>query len=283
MNEASLDRLVDLVSARLDEDLSLHALSTWSGVSPHHLHREFKRHTGDTPAKFIARARLQRAAEMLVLQQAQVVEVALAVGYRDHATFSRAFRRFHSVSPLDYREQGRALSLGHPPGHRRTPHSYEGFQLSDMRLVHTRDLHIAYLRHVGPYEGVPDTLWADLTAALPSAALGAFIGIGLDPPERTPADELRFDAGVVLRQSVRVTPPVAQRDIPARRWVATLHAGAFSTLPHAYQQMLDRVGRSRDYRLDDGAPLEVYHSRVMASERALNTTEIYLPVVETRR
>lgn len=64
------------------------------------LGRKLKRVTGESPALFMRRLRLERAKEHLENgTYASVQEVALAVGFRDASYFSRVFRKAHGASP----------------------------------------------------------------------------------------------------------------------------------------------------------------------------------------
>jgi AraC family transcriptional regulator len=52
------------------------------------------------------RLRLSRAAIMLLLSDASVLDIALSCGFQSHEVFSRAFRKRFGDSPSDYRRRG---------------------------------------------------------------------------------------------------------------------------------------------------------------------------------
>jgi AraC family transcriptional regulator of adaptative response / methylphosphotriester-DNA alkyltransferase methyltransferase len=58
---------------------------------------------GDTFRSYLARLRMERAAELLTQTSAPVREIAHRVGYRQSAQFAKAFRRFSGVTPVQYR------------------------------------------------------------------------------------------------------------------------------------------------------------------------------------
>jgi AraC family transcriptional regulator len=88
---------------QLDADLSLGALARVAGVSPFQFHRTFSAVVGETPKRFAARLRVERAACALVTASDPLIEIALNCGFKNPETFSRAFRRAYGMSPREYR------------------------------------------------------------------------------------------------------------------------------------------------------------------------------------
>ncbi len=74
-------------------------------VSPRHLCRLFAQFTGDSPAAYIARTRLEWARSLLVRTDRPVKEIAASVGYPDVHYFTRAFTRHFGCPPARYRRR----------------------------------------------------------------------------------------------------------------------------------------------------------------------------------
>jgi AraC-like DNA-binding protein len=70
-------------------------------------HRQFHRlavqSTGETPAAYRRRLRLDRGAALLLGERATVLEVALETGWQTHESFTRAFRARFGVTPSRFR------------------------------------------------------------------------------------------------------------------------------------------------------------------------------------
>ena len=64
-------------------------------LSPFHLQRIFKSTMGETPAAYLRRTRLDRAAMNLQMSSEPITAIALNAGYQSHEAFIRAFH--HSV------------------------------------------------------------------------------------------------------------------------------------------------------------------------------------------
>jgi transcriptional regulator GlxA family with amidase domain len=96
------------VEAALDDDLTLASMAREAGYSPFHFHRRFAARLGETPAKHVARMRLERAAYLVAVTDAPLTDIGLAVGFQNHETFARAFRRRFGRAPSQYRRDAYA-------------------------------------------------------------------------------------------------------------------------------------------------------------------------------
>ena len=92
-----------------DETLSLAAVAHSIATSRRQLQRVF----GERQTSFrreLQRVRMARAAELLRDDAMPVGAVARAVGYRQPAQFSKAFRRHHGLPPSELRGAPRSLA-----------------------------------------------------------------------------------------------------------------------------------------------------------------------------
>ncbi len=108
VQERRLRQVVDMIE--LEPSCSIRDLALKVSLSPAHLQRLFKQHTGTQLGSVVAERRLQKAAELLTLSNLSIKEIAHAVGYRHHSSFVRAFERRFAQAPKRYR--GRAETAG---------------------------------------------------------------------------------------------------------------------------------------------------------------------------
>ncbi len=88
----------------------LSALARRVGMNPTKLCALFKLRFGESVFDFVRRRRLEHAHDLLTRSGLQVCQVAMAVGYRHHSTFTAAFTRHFGVAPK--RAQHGALTDG---------------------------------------------------------------------------------------------------------------------------------------------------------------------------
>jgi AraC family transcriptional regulator len=103
MPKARLNRLLEYISAKLDEDLSLQALAEIAGMNYYYFARLFKQSMGLSPHRYILKQRIERAKELLRISGMTVLEASVRTGFVDQAHFAKVFRRVVGVRPTQYR------------------------------------------------------------------------------------------------------------------------------------------------------------------------------------
>ena len=102
-------RAMAFVAARLDEQpaepLALGDIARAAFVTPEHLCRLFKSHTGHTPAETVRLLRLDRAAVLLARTNYPVGEIAMLCGFPSQFHFARRFKEAFSRTPSDLRRE----------------------------------------------------------------------------------------------------------------------------------------------------------------------------------
>lgn len=97
-----LRRITDYVEANIDNDIPVASLAKLIGVSEGHFHRSFRKTTGKTVLHFVTARRVNRAMELLITN-ATVLDVALAVGFQSASHFARVFKSVVGTTPSEYR------------------------------------------------------------------------------------------------------------------------------------------------------------------------------------
>jgi transcriptional regulator GlxA family with amidase domain len=102
----SSDRFAELpawILCNLNQDLSVEALSQKACMSPRNFSRLFKAAFGETPAEFVARARVSEARKRLLIPRNSIESVASSLGFKSADVFSRTFERMVGIRPSTYR------------------------------------------------------------------------------------------------------------------------------------------------------------------------------------
>lgn len=91
------------IQHNLYTNLSLEELATLCHLSLSSFKRKFSEVFGESPKKYIAKKKVEKAASMLRSNNQRVSEIAYQVGFDSLATFSRNFTSVYGQSPSDYR------------------------------------------------------------------------------------------------------------------------------------------------------------------------------------
>ena len=98
----AVQRMQDYIAAHLEDTVGLSDLATVSLFSPWHSHRLFQEYTGLTPASYIRRLRLAKAALRLKNENVHIIDVAFDLGFGSVDGFTRAFFREFGMCPSEY-------------------------------------------------------------------------------------------------------------------------------------------------------------------------------------
>lgn len=107
-----LMRARDYLDSSLGEAVDLASAARVACLSPFHFLRSFKAAFGLTPHRYLTRARIERACELLLSTDRPVTEICFAVGFESLGSFSSLFRRWAGISPSRYRSRGGGAGAG---------------------------------------------------------------------------------------------------------------------------------------------------------------------------
>lgn len=312
---ARINRAMDYVEEHLGEPLTVADVAAAAWFSPFHFHRIFTSLVGETLGEYIQRVRLDRAArQLLAYPRMSVTRIAMVNGYSSPAAFSRAFRAAHGVSPSAWR---RAHAHDAPPGEKSKigkgdrkigqeggdSAAYVAGEQDDPRTLRRRRemepsvdfdvtvqdepaFHVAYVRHIGPYQGDGElfkALFGRLMAWAGPRGLVCppetrFLTIYHDDPNITEASKLRTSVCISVPEDTQVSGEVGKMAVPAGRYARL----RFELLPTDYQAAWETVYGSwlpdSGYQPVDAPPYEQYLNDASKHPEGKAIVEICLPV-----
>ena len=112
----AVQRMQDYIEAHLEETVGLSDLAKVSLFSSWHSHRLFQEYTGLTPANYIRRLRLAKAALRIKNENVRIIDVAFDLGFGSVDGFTRAFFREFGMCPSEYAANPVPITLFVPYG-----------------------------------------------------------------------------------------------------------------------------------------------------------------------
>lgn len=89
------------------ESITAQTLTEQFHYSAAYINRRLKAEIGITAHTYLTITRLQKASRLLVLTERPVQEIAQDCGYSDPSLFYKAFTRYNSQNPSQYRKEHR--------------------------------------------------------------------------------------------------------------------------------------------------------------------------------
>ncbi|MDF2725966.1 MAG: AraC family transcriptional regulator [Paenibacillus sp.] len=107
--ESRITQLAEDIEAGCERKWTLADMAGYVNVHEDYLGRLFKNQLGVGPNRYLQAARHKKARQLLRETSLSVEEVALASGYADLHYFSRIFRKWEGLSPMQFRKLSRML------------------------------------------------------------------------------------------------------------------------------------------------------------------------------
>lgn len=104
-----IQNAIEYIEENLTEELNIQDIADKAYVSAFHFQRIFNVLCGFTVGEYIRNRRLSLAAEELSGSDAKVIDLAVKYGYDSPDSFTRAFTKFHGISPSAAKQKGAKL------------------------------------------------------------------------------------------------------------------------------------------------------------------------------
>lgn len=95
----SLQKAIEYMENHILEAINYEQVAKHIHVSSYHFHRTFSLITGMTANEYIRNRRLSMAGQELTISETKIIDIALKYGYETPESFTKAFTRFHGVTP----------------------------------------------------------------------------------------------------------------------------------------------------------------------------------------
>ena len=287
-----MNRAVEYIEKNLSAELAVENISKEAGISKWHFQRVFRAMIGETVMEYAQKRRLSQAAELLCRSEKNILEVALEYQFESHEAFTRAFKKFFTVSPSEFRKSLKNSSMI-PQRPKITVeyinHLYKGISM-EPKIIKLNEMNAVGVTGIiksvqSPefsqnFEKVP-LLWKKLSEKADSVAGNAkFKRISLI--DTTDKAVLKSDlddfAGIILEDGLKKPSDLEARTVQAGEYAEFTHKGPMRSVNHTmnyiYGSWLPKSGRKRR----EGPEVTVYTERIDPNSPD-NVVKILVPLV----
>lgn len=271
----SLNKAIDYIEGHLSDEISCEKIAEHIYISSYHFQRAFSLLTGMTVGEYVRNRRLSLAGQELSLSDVKVIDVALKYGYETPESFSKAFSRFHGITPNQARAEGSALKSFNRLV---IKIRLEGGSIMDYRIINRDAFKVVAKTKLFTAETcfseIPKFWTEYFSEGLHKKVCG---DIGLCEQEKTGCKEFRYGIGCEYSAGAEVPDGFEIITIPAYTWAVFKCVGP---MPKSIQDMWDRIYSEwlpqAEYELISDCDMEVYTDG--DNQSADYESEIWIPV-----
>ncbi len=298
---ARINRVMDYIDRHIARSLDLATLSEIAHFSPFHFHRIFTMMTGETPADYVQRLRVERAAILLQNDgRMTITEIAEMCGFGSVSLFSRSFRARFGVTAKEYRMHEKPIF-----SHNGMRYSKNGqlvsknmksefdfdahlcsVELKNIILMETKveirqmpEIRVAYVRHTGAFDQIGKAYEKLMKWAGPRGVLNAdtkTITVYQDDPSVTAIEKVRQDACITLSGDVNVEGEIGKAVIAGGKYAV----GRFQVDGKGFEKAWNTmcVWLIDNGYQNNGSPYELYYNSFEDDVIQNFDVEICIPV-----
>jgi len=284
---ARINRVTDYIRAYLNGDLCLDTLAEVANFSPYHFHRIFRGMTGETLNTFIRRIRAETAAMKLINNpKMTITSIAMHCGFSSSAAFAREFKTFFGMSASQFRDGGpqslrkiretdskidqsvrkngkdTILTSSYTEGVIQTLRRRTMMIEMNVEVKELPELHVAYIRHIGPYPGIAKAIEKLMKWAGPRGLINfpetMLLGVYHDNPEITEESKLRSSACITVPEGTPVDGEVGKMTIPGGLFAVAHVEIDLDQYGEAWDKLMGEWFPESGYQPDDRMCYEIY-------------------------
>ncbi len=106
---AGIEQIKRYMQSHVDSDCSLIEVAEYMQMNPAYLSRYFKEKSNMTFGEYDKQLKMGRAQELLLTTNMKTYEIANQLGYKSVQHFSRIFKEFSGMTPMEYRQRRKEL------------------------------------------------------------------------------------------------------------------------------------------------------------------------------
>ena len=273
----SLNLAVDYIENHLLTEITSEDVANQVYISTFHFQRTFKLLTSLTVSEYIRNRRLSLAGQDLTRENAKIIDIANKYCYDTPESFTKAFSRFHGITPSQAKKEGSNLKSFN---RLIIKIKLEGGNIMDYKIVKKDGFKviakIKIFNEDNSTKGIP-AYWDEyFSMGLGNKVPGA---MGICAQEIIGSKEFKYGIGCAASWVKEIPEGFEVIEIPAHTWAIFTCIGA---MPDAIQNMWKRIYSEwlpqAAYELISDYDIEFYTDG--DTQSANYSSEIWIPVKE---
>ena len=270
----TVNNAIAYMEDHLTDRIALEDISKSVNLSVFHFHRAFSMLTEMSPTDYLRKRRLSQAGAELADSDEKVIDIALKYGYETPESFSKAFTRYHGVSPMQVKKGSPIKFMSRytvkmvVEGGQIMEYRIEKWEATDL-LVHGK------IFHAETCETEIPKFWDEYYANENYRKIPGYLGVCAQ--QKTDGDEFKYCIGCRAADVEGVPEGFEILHLPEYTWAVFKCVGP---MPDAIQEMWEKIYKEwlpvSDYELIPDFDIENYLPGDTSSQDYVS--EICIPV-----
>ena len=276
-----LQNAIKYIEDNLSEDISTQEIAKRACVSEFYFQKAFSMLCGNTLGEYIRKRRLTLAGTELLSSDVKIIDVALKYGYDSPESFSKAFTRFHGITPSSVKKNGAMLKSFAPV---KITLQLEGGYIMDYRIVEKEAFTVLgcskNFKYDTAFKDVPE-FWQEHYKSGKGKTVCGMFGINID--EKMGNQQFEYMIADNYIPSKDIPDGFETKIVPNFTWAVFPCKGA---MPDALQQTNKKIftewlPNCKDYEIAAGYCIELYSNAEDFPKRLQDEnyySEMWIPV-----
>lgn len=249
---------IQYIEDHITDELTVDMIADHVNISSFYFQKGFAMLCGFTISEYIRNRRLALAGSDLATSDERIIDIAMKYGYDSPDSFTRAFSRFHGVTPTAARKDKVMLKSFAPL---KVKLSLEGGYLMDYRIEKKEAFTVIANAKTFSYEGAKEVVpqfWQEHFQTGKGKTVMGFFGINID--EKMGKDTFEYLIADPYEEGKEVPEGFVTRTIPEFTWAVFPCVGA---MPDALQDVNTKIFTEwlpalKEYEFAAGYCVEMY-------------------------
>lgn len=254
----SMSNAIFYIEDNLTENLSIENIAKELFVSTFYFQKSFSMLCGFTVGEYIRYRRLALAGSELISTNEKIIDIALKYGYDSSDSFTKAFTRFHGVTPSAVRKEGAMIKTFAPL---KIKFTLEGGFIMDYKIVEKEAFTVIGASKVFKYENAFSEIpkfWGEHFAQGKNSVVCGMYGVNIDESMGNDTFEYLIADDYVSESDI--PNGFVLKTIPKHTWAVFPCKGA---MPNSMQNVNKKIfsewlPSSKDYEIAAGYCIEMY-------------------------
>jgi len=253
-----ISEAISYIEDNITEELTIESIAKQAFVSPFYFQKGFSMLCGFTVGDYIRQRRLTLAGSEIVSTDAKIIDIALKYGYDSPDSFTKAFIRFHGISPTAVRKNREMIKSFAPL---KIKFSLEGGFIMDYKIIEKEAFTVMGGSKVFKYDTAKTEIpkfWTEHFQTGKGKIVCGMYGVCID--ESMGADEFEYLIADNWNPTTETPDGFVTKVIPKHTWAVFACKGA---MPESLQDVNQKIfsewlPNCRDYEIAAGYNVEMY-------------------------